>query len=152
MAKAYILAWLVGTFLLLKLMIGLYSRVVYALWFKRNGNGLVTQQHKRVMRMRKRVTLMVVAVTAIFGICCGTGNLVYVSSYFIPEDVGATLLAIADVMILFNSAVNPFVYALLNQQFREKMKGMLCCTGSSAPVAHSTPEPLDIELPEHTTE
>ncbi|KAL9957231.1 hypothetical protein ACROYT_G038842 [Oculina patagonica] len=152
MGKAYMVTWLVGTFLPLILMIGLYSRVVCALWFKRNDNGQVTQQQKGVVRVRKRVTLMVVTVTAIFGICWGTGELVYFLLYFISEDVGATLLAIADVMILFNSAVNPFVYALLNQQFREKMKGMLCCNGSSAPAVHSTPEPLDIELAERTTE
>ncbi|KAL9957226.1 hypothetical protein ACROYT_G038837 [Oculina patagonica] len=62
------------------------------------------------------------------------------------RDIAAMLFAIADVMILFNSAVNPFVYALLNQQFRDKMKGMLCCTGSSTSVVHPMPEPLGMEL------
>ena len=106
------------------------------------------------MKVRKRVTLMVVAVTAIFGICWGTGQLVYVLLYFIPKDVGAILLAIADVMILFNSAVNPFVYALLNQQFREKIKKMICCSmpGSSALWVLPTPEPHDIEIADNSTQ
>ncbi len=47
MGKAYSGAWSVGVFLPLILIIGLYSRVVYALWFKRNDNGgQVTQQQK----------------------------------------------------------------------------------------------------------
>ncbi len=104
------------------------------------------------MMVRKRVTLMVVAVTVIFGICWGTGQLVYLLSYYISNDISAVLLVVADIMILFNSSVNPFVYALLNQQFREKMKGILCCTGSSAPVVHPMPEPLDIELAEITVQ
>jgi len=101
-----------------------------------------------VMKVRKRVTLMVVAVTAIFGVCWGTGQLVYVLLYFISDDIGAVLLAISDVMILFNSAVNPFVYALLNHQFREKIKRMICC--SLAARVH--PDLQDTQLAETTTQ
>ena len=98
--------------------------------------------------MRKRVTLMVVAVTAIFGVCWGTGQLVYVLLFFISDDIGAVLIAISDVMILFNSAVNPFVYALLNHQFRDKMKRMICC--SLAARVH--PEPQGTRLTDTTTQ
>ena len=106
------------------------------------------------MKVRKRVTLMVVAVTAIFGICWGTGQLVYVLLYFIPKDVGAILLAIADVMILFNSAVNPFVYALLNQQFREKINKMICCSISARvhPELQITESVDNTTHPTHTGE
>ena len=81
---------------------------------------------------------MVVTVTAIFGICWGTNSVVYALS-IAKYNIGPAFLAIVDTMVLFNSAINPFVYALLNQQFREKFKGMFCCTGLSASRVHPTP-------------
>ena len=99
------------------------------------------------MKVRKRVTLMVVVVTTIFGVCWGTDLLVYVLLYFIPDAISAVLLATSEVVILFNSAANPFVYALLNHQFREKIKRMICC--SLAARVH--PEP-GTQLADTTTQ
>ena len=104
-----------------------------------------------VIRVRKRVTLMVIAVTAIFGICWGTASIVYVLHYITSYNIGFVPIACANIMILFNSAVNPFVYALLNQQFREKAKAMILCTCSALPTVHLTPEPHDLELVNNTT-
>lgn len=64
-----------------------------------------------VIRVRKRVTLMVVAVTAIFGICWGTASIVYILHYITSYNIGFVPISCANVMILFNSAVNPFIYA-----------------------------------------
>ena len=36
-------------------------------------------------------------------------------------------IGISNVMVLFNTAVNPFVYALFSQNFRRKMKAMVAC-------------------------
>ena len=91
------------------------------------------------MRLRKRVILMVVVVTVIFGICWGTNEVVYVLNYVISFKTGSVPLTVANTMVLFNSAVNPFVYGLLNQQYREKIKRMLFCPGSSALKVHRTP-------------
>ena len=68
--------------------------------------------------------------------------LLYVTSY----NIGPVPIAVLNTMVLFNSAVNPFVYALLSQQFREKMKEILCCAGSSAPRVHPIPDSLEIRL------
>ena len=98
------------------------------------------------MRVRKRVTLMVFTVSVIFGICWGTSSVAYTLRSFAPNNVGPVPIAIANTMVLSNAAVNPFVYALLNQQFREKMKGILCCTGSLARRVHPTRESQNMEL------
>ena len=81
-----------------------------------------------VVKIRKRVTLMVFTVSTIFAICWLTDGVIYIMSYYStsnrPNDV---TYAVAFTMVLFNSAVNPFVYALINHRFREKMKAKLCC-------------------------
>ena len=105
------------------------------------------------MKVRKRVTLMVIAVSAVFGICWGTSSIIYVLQYDVLtlHNGGPVALAIADTMVLFNSAINPFVYALVNQQFRKKIKRMICGTGSLAPRVHPTRELQTIELSDNTT-
>ena len=89
---------------------------------------------------------MVVTVSAIFVICWGTDRILHVL------DIGSYQLnpfaiPTGHVMIMFNSAVNPFAYALINQRFREKIKGIICCCSRSAsPRIHDAREPQDIEM------
>ena len=78
---------------------------------------------------------MVVTLSVIFGICWGTDQVIYTFT-----SAGPALVAIANTMVMFNAAVNPFVYALLNQQFRAKMKKMICCTGYLSRRVHPTSE------------
>ncbi|KAL9957208.1 hypothetical protein ACROYT_G038817 [Oculina patagonica] len=155
MGKAYSWALLVlQTVLPLSMMAVLYSRVVYTLWFKRNVANKQTHQQRGVIRVRKRVTLMVVTVTAIFGICWGAESVEYVLRQSPSLNISPVVMATVDTMVLFNSAVNPFVYALLNQQFREKMTRMICCIGSSASSVvsvHTSSKAQDIELADNTT-
>ena len=92
------------------------------------------------MRVRKRVTLMVVTLSVIFAVCWGTDIIIYAL-----KSSGLVTRAIANMMVLFNAAVNPFVYALLSQQFREKMKGIVCCTGSFASRVPRMREPHSVE-------
>ena len=94
-----------------------------------------------VIRVRKRVTLMVVIVSCIFAICWLADGIIYVMSYYSttnkPNDV---TYAIAYAMILFNSAVNPFVYALVNERFRERIRAMMCCRCRATDAVHPTSE------------
>ena len=91
---------------------------------------------------------MALTISAIFVISWGTHAIVHI----LDNDVGSIKLGpyvipIAHTMITFNAAINPYVYALINQRFREKMKKMICCnstfyTTRVAPVS----EQQDIEM------
>ncbi|KAL9957203.1 hypothetical protein ACROYT_G038812 [Oculina patagonica] len=150
MGRAYTTTWNIVFFLPLALMIGLYSKVVHTLWFKGSNDNQLTYKQQGVMRVRKRVTLMVVAVTAIFGICWGINEVVYAIQFIALYDTGPIPMAIANTLVLFNSAINPFVYALVNKQFREKIRRMLCCASSSAPRVQPTRERLSMDTGEIT--
>ncbi|XP_078348024.1 pyroglutamylated RF-amide peptide receptor-like [Oculina patagonica] len=138
MGVANSLSWLfIVSLLPLALMVWLYSRIVYNLWFKRYEDNQLTHRQKAVVKIRKRVTLMAVIVSVIFGVCWLTDACMYVLKY-IRSPYSDVAYGIASIMILFNSAVNPFVYALVNQRFRQKMKGMLCCKCRSTIRIHTT--------------
>ena len=96
-----------------------------------------------VMKVRKRVTLMVVTVSVIFGICWGTSSTVYLLRYFTSYNFYSAII-ITNAMVYFNSAVNPIVYALVSQRFREKIKGMICCRCSVANKIQATSEPQNM--------
>ena len=70
---------------------------------------------------------MVVAVSAIFGICWGADSVLHLLKDFSFIKLTSSAIPIAHTAVMFNSAVNPFAYALINQKFRKKMKGILCC-------------------------
>ncbi|KAM7432957.1 hypothetical protein ABFA07_016700 [Porites harrisoni] len=111
--------------LVMILLVLIYSRIVYTLWFKQSGNAVLTNQG--VLRLRKRVTLMVVTVSAILVISWGADSILHLLDEHAAGSVKLSPLAIpiAHTMLLFNSAINPFAYALLNQRFRKKMRQMI---------------------------
>ncbi|XP_015767922.1 PREDICTED: uncharacterized protein LOC107346626 [Acropora digitifera] len=89
-------------------MAGLYSRIVHALWFKRDQDNSATCHQQGVLKVRKRVTLMVVVVKVIFAICWGMDSVMHLIADVISYDIGPLAIPIAHTMIMFNSAVNPF--------------------------------------------
>ena len=95
------------------------------------------------------MTLSVITVSAIFGVCWITGLLIYILSYFDIYMFGSASYVISDTLFMLNSTVNPFVYALLNERFREKIKGALCCPCASR--VHPSSDPFSIELPNNTS-
>ena len=80
-----------------------------------------------VLRLRKRVTVMVVSISAILVISWGADGILHlIEEYASFVKLSPLTFPIAHTIMIFNSAVNPFAYALLNQRFRTKMKQMVC--------------------------
>lgn len=129
MAKAHGLIWLLlGAAAPLITMGVLYSRVVYSLWIKRHGRTNGSQQG--VVRVRKRVTKMVVTVSIIYGLCWTPEIVIFTSILFSSKFAfGGAADITSIVLVACNSTVNPIVYAYLNEQFRNKIKALLCDTG-----------------------
>ena len=69
---------------------------------------------------------MVVTVSAIFGISWGTHSILHVLDDIGSYKLNPFAIPISHVMLMFNAAVNPFAYALINQRFREKIKLIFC--------------------------
>ena len=69
---------------------------------------------------------MVLTVTTLFEVCIISGSVLFVLKEFGLCTISNVEISIVNTTIVFNSAVNPFAYGLINQRFREKMKGMLC--------------------------
>ena len=114
-----------------------------------NSSSFVYICKQGVLRVRKRVTLSVIVLSVVFGICWMTDSIVYIVSYFNTDSFGAAVYSISNTMIMLNCAANPFVYALLNQRFREKIKSTVTCKASSiarAGVHPARSEPPAIEL------
>ena len=80
-----------------------------------------------VMRLRKRATLTAVTISAILVISWGAEGILHlIQEYASSVKLSPLTTPIAHMIMIFNSAVNPFAYALLNQRFRKKMKQMVC--------------------------
>ena len=102
-----------------------------------------------VLKVRKRVTLMAVTVSVVFGVSWGTSSAVYVMRYFSSYNFRNAII-ITNTMVYFNSAVNPIVYALVNQRFREKIEEMICCRWSSTNKIHS--QTMESVITHHSAE
>ena len=71
---------------------------------------------------------MVVTVSVIFAMCWMSGAITYLVALFSPLfGPGDVAYVTQSTVVMFNSAVNPIVYALVNQQFSRKIKYMMCC-------------------------
>jgi len=91
-----------------------------------------------VLKVRKRVTLMIVTVSAIFGITWLPDVILHVVEQTTSLKFSSAIFAVVHTIIMFNSAVNPFAYALINQRFREKMKRLLCYSSILSELRSST--------------
>ncbi|KAJ7331169.1 hypothetical protein OS493_020872 [Desmophyllum pertusum] len=125
-AEVYTIGWtIVAGLIPISIMGGLYSRVVYRLWFTRDTTTEASQ--KALLRCRRRATKMVIAVTVIYVLCW----VPELSIYFMGFTGALTLTqlhhGIASVLIVFNSSINPVVYSLQSSSFRRHLSDLVRC-------------------------
>ncbi|KAM7428532.1 hypothetical protein ABFA07_020513 [Porites harrisoni] len=126
--NSFSLMWHSFVFVSCIILAGLYSRVVHTLWFRQDYHNDIPHNQQGVLKLRKRVTLTVVIISAIFGVSWGTHSILHVLNDIGSYKLSPVAIPISHVMIMFNSAVNPFAYALINQRFRNKIREMFCCS------------------------
>ena len=112
-------------------MVCLYSRVLYKLW---KGGIRATQLSEQArIRARLKVTKMVLVVSIMYAVCWLPNLVIYMLSQFKPDSLGhgsyfyVDYFVVSVVLVGLNSAINPFIYTLHSSNFRQHIKGALCC-------------------------
>jgi len=108
-------------------MICLYSRVLRKLWNVGVRATLISEQARN--RARLKVTKMVLVVSIMYAVCRLPNLVLYMLSQFKPElyAYGSDPYVTSVVLVGLNSAMNPFIYALHSSNFRQHIRGALCC-------------------------
>lgn len=99
-----------------------------------------------VLKVRKRITLMFISVTVIFGICWNARATLHLATSYSSFSTSGLTLRIEHMMLMFNAAVNIFAYVLISQRFRVKIKKMLCPGEDSERARHPAREPQGMEM------
>lgn len=81
-----------------------------------------------VLRVRKRVTKMVLAVSIIYVMFWTPDLVIYSLIHFTSkQNLGDAADIISIMLVTCNSTINPFIYAYVNPRFRNKIKALLYC-------------------------
>ena len=95
---------------------------------------------KAVMIARKKVIRLLIIMLVAFALCLFPMQLILFWSHYgqFPHDTvaGALLIPLAYAAYFFNSALNPFLYAFLSDNFRTKMKETLCIPSTKTRGVH----------------
>jgi len=95
---------------------------------------------------------MAVTISVIFVLCWAPHSILHTLADVGSYKLNPFAIPISHTMLMFNSAVNPFAYALLSHRFREKINGMLCCCpGFRATRIPPERAPQYIEMANNTT-
>ncbi|XP_020915701.1 tachykinin-like peptides receptor 86C [Exaiptasia diaphana] len=115
------------------IMLALYGGVIRTLWCSKHKITDVSQ--RSLHKSRKRVTKAAVTVTVILFVCWMLNLLYYFITSYTPQTpstnetlttVAPVFYKISHVLLLLNSSVNPFVYAVQDSRFRRCMSKLLC--------------------------
>ena len=111
-----------------------YSKIFFTL-YHRNKNLDAAKEKKdfRILRLRRNLAKMMVAVAVIFVICWGPHFIFYTYVGLggnVPYNAFFTA-TIMDIMPIVSSCLNPFVYTINSRTFRKGMSSMVLRSGSS---------------------
>jgi hypothetical protein len=122
--KAYVgFIFIVGTSSVVAMFV-LYSFVIYSLW-KGHNNPTEASQNAR-LRMRKRVTQLLVTITILHACCRLPNYTFYLLAYVAPGAIyGSMVYNVTVLFILLNSVSHPFLLCLHLSTFRQGIKRLL---------------------------
>lgn len=125
-AEVYTIGWTILAGLIpISAMAGLYSRVVYRLWFTKDTTTEASQ--RALLRCRKRATKMVIAVTFIYVLCWVPELSIYFLGFTGLMKLTYLHHGIALSLIVFNSSINPVIYSLQSSTFRRHVSDLIRC-------------------------
>ena len=123
-ANIYTVGWtIVAGIIPLSIMGFLYSRVVHRLWFTEQENE-ATQ--RALLRYRRRVTKLVIAVTVVYALCWIPELTIYFLGFTGTIVLKQIHFNIASGLVFLNSTINPVVYSLQSSTFRTHFWNLIC--------------------------
>lgn len=101
-------------------------QIIRRLWFSKKT--LKNRSQMAFIRSKKRITTMVLVVSVIYVICWVPTLMIYFLANVLPsESMYSVLHKITIVLATFNSSINPVVYSLRSQQFRQNLSRLVWC-------------------------
>lgn len=101
-------------------------QIIRRLWFSKIS--LKNRSQMAFIRSKKRITTMVLVVSVIYVICWVPTLMIYFLANVLPsESMYSVLHKITIVLATFNSSINPVVYSLRSQQFRQNLYRLVWC-------------------------
>ena len=101
-------------------------QIIRRLWFSKKS--LKNRSQMAFIRSKKRITTMVLVVSVIYVICWVPTLMIYFLANVLPsESMYSVLHKITIVLATFNSSINPVVYSLRSQQFRQNLSRLVWC-------------------------
>lgn len=105
------------------IMIYLYSKLVYKLWFRPTTTSTMAQRNK--LLYCKKSARLVVTVSVIYSICWIPVLVVYVFSSFSTQQLYSAVHTTSIVLVTLNSAINPILYSWQSNRFRKHIVALL---------------------------
>ncbi|XP_031572904.1 tachykinin-like peptides receptor 86C [Actinia tenebrosa] len=126
----YLISWSVIVGIIpIAIMLVLYSRVIYSLWFKQHQ---VQGTQLAVLKSRKRVTKMVVIVSVVYALFCLPDFIIHLLIFSGNTNSSFKSIHLSFIILMVcNSAINPFIYTLQSGKFRRHFKRIFCCTDTN---------------------